>query len=182
MNRSVVRTRSAAAVLVTYPRSMPMGYAVSANPTAATLEKLFVGQRSGVRPFAGFVFSQNQLKVRCSSVSRNAVCRGVICAGVVVVARGAVAVEQPSARTRSGHSRAEGRKRLFTGLSMAAAGAGEAAAGRRKRAPCGETARSSLLHRADISARQSRRSRSFRSYQRSCRPSDSNRDCHGSGR
>src|SRR5512141_2269235 len=56
---------------------MPMGYVVSANPTAAMLEKLFVGQRSGVRPFAGFVSSQNQLNVRCSSVSRNADCRAL---------------------------------------------------------------------------------------------------------
>src|SRR3954470_18562428 len=60
---------------------MPMGYAVSAKPTAAMLEKLFVGQRSGVRPLFGSVRSQNQLKVRRSRVSRNAVSRGVSRAG-----------------------------------------------------------------------------------------------------
>jgi len=48
-----------------------------ANPTAAMLEKLFVGQRSGVSPLLGLVCSQNQLKVRRSTVSRNAVCRAV---------------------------------------------------------------------------------------------------------
>ena len=41
---------------------------------AATLEKLLVGQRSGVSPFEAFVFSQNQLNVLCSRVSRKAIC------------------------------------------------------------------------------------------------------------
>src|SRR5882762_8531090 len=74
MKRSVVNVRCAASVRVTYPRSTPTGYAVSANPTAAMLEKLLLGQRSGVSPLLGSVRSQNQLKVRRSSVSRNAVC------------------------------------------------------------------------------------------------------------
>jgi hypothetical protein len=50
---------------------------VSANPIAATLEKLGVGQRSGVSPVCGSLRSQNQLKVLRSSESRNAVCRAV---------------------------------------------------------------------------------------------------------
>src|SRR5687767_14156237 len=62
-------------------RSTPIGYAVSANPIAATLEKLFVGQRSGVRPVRASVFCQNQLKVLRWRVSRNAVSRGVIPVG-----------------------------------------------------------------------------------------------------
>jgi hypothetical protein len=53
---------------------------VSAKPIAATLEKLFVGQRSGVSPVRASVRSQNQLNVRCSSVSRNAISRAVIVA------------------------------------------------------------------------------------------------------
>src|SRR5689334_4286815 len=57
-----------------YPRSTPIGYAVSAKPTAAMLEKLFDGQRSGVRPLFGSLRSQNQLKVRRSNVSRKAAC------------------------------------------------------------------------------------------------------------
>src|ERR1700693_5729314 len=77
MNRSVLRERCAASARDTYPRSAPTGYAVSANPIAATLEKLCVGQRSGVRPVFGLLWSQNQLKVLCSRVSRNAVWRGV---------------------------------------------------------------------------------------------------------
>ena len=47
------------------------------EPTAAMLEKLFDGQRSGVSPLFALVRSQNQLNVRRSSVSRNAVWRGV---------------------------------------------------------------------------------------------------------
>src|SRR5438045_9130502 len=74
MNGSVLRVRCAASARETYPRSTPIGYAVSANPIAATLEKLFVGQRSGVRPLFASLCSQNQLKVRRSRVSRNAVC------------------------------------------------------------------------------------------------------------
>jgi len=35
--------RSRAAARLTQPLSAPIGYAVSANPTAAMLEKLFVG-------------------------------------------------------------------------------------------------------------------------------------------
>src|SRR5438270_7996035 len=77
MKRSVFNVRCAASARDTYPRSTPTGYAVSANPTAATLEKLFVGQRSGVSPLFGSVRSQNQLNVRRSSVSRKAVCRCV---------------------------------------------------------------------------------------------------------
>src|SRR5438477_12340141 len=77
MKRSVLRVRCAASARETYPRSTPIGYAVSANPIAATLEKLFVGQRSGVRPLFGSLCSQNQLNVRRSRVSRNAVCRVV---------------------------------------------------------------------------------------------------------
>src|SRR5258705_4737297 len=83
MNRSVLSVRVAAAVLVTYPRSTPTGYAVSANPIAATLEKLCVGQRSGVRPVLLSVCCQNQSKVRCSTVSRNAVCLAVSAEGGV---------------------------------------------------------------------------------------------------
>src|SRR5687767_7007898 len=77
MKRSVLRARCAAALRVTYPRSTPTGYAVRAKPIAATLEKLFVGQRSGVSPLLLSVRSQNQSKVRRSRVSRNAVCRVV---------------------------------------------------------------------------------------------------------
>src|SRR5688572_28024181 len=77
MKRSVLSVRFAAALRVTYPRSTPTGYAVSAKPIAATLEKLFVGQRSGVSPLLLSVRSQNQSKVRRSSVSRNALCRVV---------------------------------------------------------------------------------------------------------
>jgi hypothetical protein len=75
MKRNVLRVRSAAADLETYPRSMPIGYAVNANPIAATLEKLFVGHRSGLSPVRESLRSQNQSKVRRSRVSRNAVCR-----------------------------------------------------------------------------------------------------------
>src|SRR2546421_12615613 len=53
-----------------------MGYAVSANPTAAMLENDGVGQRSGVRPLPGGVRSQKKLKVPCWSVSRNAAVSG----------------------------------------------------------------------------------------------------------
>jgi hypothetical protein len=67
-----VSTRSRARSRVTHPRSTPIGYAVSAKPTAATLENDFVGQRSGVSPLRGFVVSQNQSNVRRDSVSRNA--------------------------------------------------------------------------------------------------------------
>src|SRR5438477_9228007 len=81
MKRSVLRVRCAASARETYPRSTPTGYAVSANPIAATLEKLFVGQRSGVRPLFGSLRSQNQLKVRRSSVSRKAVWRTESCDG-----------------------------------------------------------------------------------------------------
>src|SRR5437764_13587450 len=77
MKRSVFSVRCAASTRETYPRSTPTGYAVSANPIAATLEKLFVGHRSGVSPLFGSLRSQNQLNVRRSSVSRNAVCRAV---------------------------------------------------------------------------------------------------------
>jgi hypothetical protein len=41
-----------------YPRSTPIGYAVSANPTAAMLAGDALGARSGVRPFAAGVRSQ----------------------------------------------------------------------------------------------------------------------------
>src|ERR1700693_2234432 len=77
MKRSVLSDRCAASARDASPRAAPTGYAVSANPIAATLEKLCVGQRSGVRPVFGLLWSQNQLKVRRSRVSRNAVCRGV---------------------------------------------------------------------------------------------------------
>ena len=50
---------------------------MSANPIAATLEKLCVGQRSGVSPLFGSLRSQNQSNVRRSRVSRNAVWRVV---------------------------------------------------------------------------------------------------------
>src|SRR5918992_2766058 len=46
-------------------------YAERPNPIAATLEKLRVGQRSGVRPVRGSVLFQNQRKVRTCTVSRN---------------------------------------------------------------------------------------------------------------
>jgi hypothetical protein len=62
---------------VIQPRSTPIGYAVSAKPTAAMLENDGVGQRSGVRPFAVGVLSQKKLKVRCCSVSRKATVSGV---------------------------------------------------------------------------------------------------------
>src|SRR4029079_17652271 len=110
MNLRVVRVRSAACVRVTHPRSTPVGYAVSANPMAATLEKLFVGHRSGVSPLLAFVFSQNQLNVRCSSVSRNAVClalRGCCGAGTVV----AVGEHANTAASKS-------RKERFIGVSL----------------------------------------------------------------
>ena len=45
------------------------------------LEKLFVGQRSGVSPLLGSLRSQNQSNVRRSRVSRNAVCRTVSAEG-----------------------------------------------------------------------------------------------------
>src|ERR1700736_6122033 len=77
MKRSVLSVRWAASARGTYPRSTLTGYAVSAKPTAAMLEKLFVGQRSGVSPLLGSLRSQNQLKVRRSTVSRNAVWRAV---------------------------------------------------------------------------------------------------------
>src|SRR3982751_5622076 len=79
MNRSVLSVRCAASARETYPRSTPAGYAVSANPIAATDEKLFVGQRSGVNPVFGSLRSQNQLKVRRSRVSRNACSRTGSC-------------------------------------------------------------------------------------------------------
>ena len=56
---------------------------MSAKPIAATLEKLFVGQRSGVSPLVLSVRSQNQSKVRRSRVSRNAVCLAVSADGGV---------------------------------------------------------------------------------------------------
>jgi hypothetical protein len=56
----------------TYHALDPTGYAVSANPIAATGE-LFVGQRSGVSPLFGSDRSQNQLKVRRWR------CRGTVC-------------------------------------------------------------------------------------------------------
>ena len=74
--RRVARVRSAACCRVTQPRSTPMGYAVSANPTAAMLENDGVGQRSGVRPLPAGVRSQNQLNVLRCSVSRNATVSG----------------------------------------------------------------------------------------------------------
>src|SRR5438105_6308458 len=83
MQRSVFSVRCAASARETYPRSTPTGYEVKANPIAATLEKLFVGQRSGVSPLFGSLRSQNQLKVRRSSVSRNAVWRTVSCEGAI---------------------------------------------------------------------------------------------------
>src|ERR1700693_1676054 len=60
------------------------------------LEKLLLGHRSGVRPLFGSVRSQNQLNVRRSSVSRNAVWRVVSAEGgigpvTLVIAVGAVA-------------------------------------------------------------------------------------------
>jgi hypothetical protein len=69
---SVLPTRSQAAARVTQPRSAPMGYAVSAKPVAATLANERVGQRSGVRPRAGSLWSQNHQR-RAASMSRKAV-------------------------------------------------------------------------------------------------------------
>jgi len=57
-NCSVLSVRSAAWARVIQPCSTPMGYAVSAKPTAAMLENDGVGQRSGVRPFDAGVRSQ----------------------------------------------------------------------------------------------------------------------------
>jgi len=71
-NCSVFSVRSAASARVIQACSTPIGYAVSAKPTAAMLENDAVGQRSGVRPFVGGVRSQKKLKVRCCRVSRNA--------------------------------------------------------------------------------------------------------------
>src|SRR6476619_4392285 len=88
--RSVVSTRSRAASRDTHPCSMPIGYAVSANPTAATLENDFVGQRSGVSPLRGLVVCQKKSKVRRESVSRNALSPAV--AEYDEAARGCVAV------------------------------------------------------------------------------------------
>ena len=85
-----------------------MGYAVSAKPIAATLEKLFVGQRSGVRPLRGSVVSQNQWNVRCSSVSRNAVCLAVSADGgvgpLIPVTDGAVVHAERQAGNNRGAS------------------------------------------------------------------------------
>src|SRR2546426_6372263 len=75
--RSVARVRSAACARVIQPCSTPIGYAVSANPTAAMLENDGVGQRSGVRPLDAGVRSQKKLKVRCCNVSRKAAVSGV---------------------------------------------------------------------------------------------------------
>jgi hypothetical protein len=58
MKRRVVSVRWRASVRLMYPRSTPMGYAVRAKPTAATLENERVGARSGVRPLAGLLNSQ----------------------------------------------------------------------------------------------------------------------------
>ena len=57
---------------VTQPRSAPTVYAVSPNPTAATLENEGVGARSGMSCVVGSARSQNQRNVRCSRSSRNA--------------------------------------------------------------------------------------------------------------
>src|SRR4051812_31711907 len=70
--RSVVSTRSRAWSRVIQPRSTPIVYEVSANPTAATLEKLFVGQRSGASPLRGLAVSQKKSNVFFESVSRKA--------------------------------------------------------------------------------------------------------------
>lgn len=63
--RSVVSVRSAAWLRVIQPCSTPIGYAVSAKPTAAMLENEGVGQRSGVRPLDAGVRFQKKLNVRC---------------------------------------------------------------------------------------------------------------------
>src|SRR3982750_2027300 len=70
--RSVVSVRALACSRVTQPCSTPIGYAVSAKPTAATLENDFDGQRSGARPLRGLVVSQKKSNVRRESVSRKA--------------------------------------------------------------------------------------------------------------
>ena len=72
MKRSVLSQRSAACARVTQRRSAPIGYAVSAKPIAPTLTNERVGARSGVRPAVESLRSQNQRKVRSSSVSRKA--------------------------------------------------------------------------------------------------------------
>src|SRR5438270_13996748 len=107
MKRSVFNVRCAASARDTYPRSTPTGYAVRANPIAATLEKLFVGQRSGVSPLFGSLRSQNQLKVRRSTVSRNAVCRTVSCDGGSgpPIPEMEVAEEQPAATVATAHKK-----------------------------------------------------------------------------
>src|SRR5438105_12101582 len=117
MQRSVFSVRCAASARETYPRSTPTGYEVKANPIAATLEKLFVGQRSGVSPVLGSLRSQNQLKVRRSRVSRNAVCRVVRADGGIgpVIPVIDVAVVQPAAMLIAANS--EMRKRELTSVA-----------------------------------------------------------------
>ena len=92
----------------TYPRSTPIGYAVRPNPIAATEEKDLVGKRSGTRPFLALVVSQNQLKVRVSTVSRKGSVRksGVGPATAVVLP----VLLQPKPETRANVARASSQR------------------------------------------------------------------------
>ena len=60
----MVSVRSRACSRGMYPRSTPMGYAVSANPMAAMLAGAGAGWRSGIMPFTGSDTSQKKRKVR----------------------------------------------------------------------------------------------------------------------
>ena len=66
----MVSVRSTACVRLTQPFSTPIGYAVNAKPTDATLANGRDGKRSGVRPLVSLVVSQKNWKVR-RSMSRN---------------------------------------------------------------------------------------------------------------
>src|SRR5689334_18526050 len=57
---------------------MPTGYAVSAKPTAATLEYEGLGKRSGTRPFFGLAVSQKKWNVRCWRSTRNGSTTGLV--------------------------------------------------------------------------------------------------------
>src|SRR6266550_1656660 len=87
-----------------------MQYAVRPNPTAAMLEKDFVGQRSGTRKVCGSMVSQNQRKVRRS--------RSSIPAGAAALLLGGSAVVWQAAprRKRSAANAADVRR--ITGLEV----------------------------------------------------------------
>src|SRR4051812_23886066 len=82
------------------------------------LEKLGDGQRSGVSPLVGFVFSQNQLKVRRSRVSRNAVCRGVSALGATGPETPVIDVAEVQAATSATQPRRARRNRSWIRVTM----------------------------------------------------------------